>query len=147
MASLREAIGRPVMSRATAENLGKVSHVVVDAGNRTARALVIGSGKRAQMVDWAALSGFGPDAVMIGAESSLRTPTGDLEEAVAAGRRDLIGARALSADGVALGSVTDADLDPATGRLLQLLVGSRTIDAGTLLGMGSYALILNIDAS
>ena len=143
-ASLRDCVGRPVMSRATAENLGRVSHVVIDVGNGTARALVVGSGKKAQVVDWTALSGFGPDAVMVGDEASLRSPAGELEEAVAAGRRDLVGARALSTEGVALGAVTDGDLDPETGRLLQVRVGDMVFDAGSLVGMGSYAVVLAV---
>lgn len=142
VSSLREAVGRPVMSRASAENLGRVGHLVVDVANRTVRALVVGSGKKAQVVDWSALTGFGPDAVMVGDEASLRAPAGELEEAVAAGKRELVGARALSTEGVALGAVTDADLDPASGRLLQLRVGDMRFDAAHLLGLGSYAAVL-----
>lgn len=145
MTSLRESIGRPVISRSTAEDLGRVAHVVIDAATHAMPALVIGSGKKAQVVDWPALTGFGPDAVMVNDEAAIRSPTGPIEEATVAGRRELLGARALTEGGVALGQITDVDIDGATGQLLEVRIGDRTVPADHLLGLGSYAAVLSVD--
>jgi len=63
--SFRGSVGRKVVSRSSAKELGSVSHLLVDARQRRIAAVVIGRGKKAQLVDWEKLSGFGPDAVMV----------------------------------------------------------------------------------
>lgn len=146
MTSLRESIGRPVISRATAEDLGKVAHVVIDTASHAVPALVVGVGKKAQVVDWPALTGFGPDAVMVNDEAAVRSPSGAVEEATVAGRRSLLGARALTEDGVALGQITDANIDDATGQLIDVVIGDERIAADRLLGLGSYAAVLRVEA-
>ncbi len=66
--SFQSSAGRKVVSRSSAKELGSVSHLIVDARQRRVVAVVIGRGKKAQLIDWAQLSGFGPDAVMVGDE-------------------------------------------------------------------------------
>ena len=72
--SFRRSTGRKVVSRASAKELGAVKHLLIDAEQRQIAAVVMGRGKKAQLVDWAQLSGFGPDAVMIVSEDVLRPP-------------------------------------------------------------------------
>ena len=72
--SFRRSAGRKVLSRSSAKELGAVSHLLVDAQQRRIAAVVVGRGKKAQLVDWARLSGFGPDAVMVVDEGALRPP-------------------------------------------------------------------------
>jgi sporulation protein YlmC with PRC-barrel domain len=141
--SFRAARARKVVSRATATEVGVVAHLLVDAQQRRVAAVVIGRGKKAQMVDWAALSGFGPDAVMVVDEAALRPPADERERAAADGSLELVGKRALSERGHELGQVDDVTFDAETGELQDLLIGDRRIPAGAMLGNGSYAAVLD----
>ncbi len=141
--SFRGCVGRKVVSRASAKELGAVSHLLVDAERRRVAAVIIGRGKKAQLVDWAGVSGFGPDAVMIGDEGSLRPPGDEREQAAADGALELIGKRALSERGNELGKVDDVAFDAGTGALQDLLIGDRRIPASALVGSGSYAAVVD----
>ena len=94
-------------------------------------------------MDWAQLSGFGPDAVMVVDESALRPPADDRERAAAEGQLELVGKRALSERGNELGELDDVTFDADTGALEELLIGDRRVQAGSLLGCGSYAAVLD----
>ena len=141
--SFRGSSGRKVMSRSSASELGSVSHLLVDARQRRVAAVVIGHGKKAQLIDWAQLSGFGPDAIMVIDEDALRPPADDRERAATEGRLELVGKRALSDRGNELGKIVDVTFDAATGVLEELLIGDRRFPAGSLLGSGSYAAVLD----
>jgi sporulation protein YlmC with PRC-barrel domain len=136
------SVGRKVVSRSSAKELGSVSHLLVDARQRRIGAVVIGRGKKAQLVEWAQLSGFGPDAVMVVDEGALRPPSDDRERAAAEGKLELVGKRALSERGNELGELDDVTFDADTGVLEDLLIGARRVHAGSLLGSGSYAAVL-----
>ena len=140
--SFRGSVGRKVVSRSSAKELGSVSHLLVDARQRRIAAVVIGRGKKAQLVDWTQLSGFGPDAVMVVDEGALRPPSDDRERAAAEGKLELVGKRALSERGNELGKLDDVTFDADTGVLEDLLIGARRVHAGSLLGSGSYAAVL-----
>ena len=123
--------------------MGAVSHLLVDAQQRQIAAVVIGRGKKAQLVEWAQLSGFGPDAVMVVDEGALRPPADDRERAAAEGKLELVGKRALSERGNELGQIDDVTFDADTGALEDLIIGDRRVPAGSLLGSGSYAAVLD----
>jgi uncharacterized protein YrrD len=141
--SFRQSNGRKIVSRANATELGVVNHLLVDAANRRITAVVIGKGKKAQLVDWTQLSGFGPDAVMVGDESALRPPADEREQSAASGDLELLGRLALSEGGNELGKIDDVTFDADTGYLEDLVIGDRRIPAGSLLGSGSYAVVLD----
>jgi sporulation protein YlmC with PRC-barrel domain len=141
--SFRSATGRKVISRSSARDLGVVDHLLVDADERRIAAIVVGRGKKARLVDWAQLTGFGPDAVMVGDEAALRAPVDDRERAAADGKLDLIGKRALTERGNGLGVLGDVTFDPATGAVEMLRIGDRDVPAGSLLGSGPYAVVLD----
>ena len=141
--SFRQATGRKVVSRASAADLGSVEQFLVDAGERRIAAVIVGRGRKAQLVDWAQLSGFGPDAVMVRDDGALRQPLDDRERAAADGKLQLIGKRVLSERGNELGTLDDVTFDPATGTVEMLRIGDREIPAGCLLGSGSYAVVLD----
>lgn len=132
-----------MISRATARELGSVNHLLVDAERRRVAAVIVGRGKRAHLVDWGQLSGFGPDAVMVSEERALRAPLDDRERAAADGKLELVGRRALTERGNELGTVDDVTFDPVTGVVEMLLIGDREIPAGSLLGSGPYAVVLD----
>jgi sporulation protein YlmC with PRC-barrel domain len=137
------AVGRKVVSRASAEKLGKLSSVVVDLKHRKVNSLVVGKGRNARLVDWKHVTGFGPDAVIVAKDTSLYAPRDDPERAAAAGKTDLLGKRALSDMGAELGAVVDVEFDAETGVLESLMIGERELDASSLLGAGSYAAIFS----
>jgi uncharacterized protein YrrD len=141
--TFRQSNGRKVVSRASAAEVGAVNHLLVDATNRRIAAVVIGKGKKAQLVDWAQLTGFGPDAVMVTGESALRAPADEREQSAATGDLDLLGRLALSEGGNELGKIDDVTFDADTGYLEDLVIGDRHVPAGSLLGSGSYAVVLD----
>ena len=141
--SFRDSVGRKVVSRASAQELGAVNHLLVDVQQRQVASIVIGRGKKARFVEWAQLSGYGPDAVMVTDETSIRAPGDDRERAVAEGKLDLVGMRTLSELGNELGPIDDVTFDADSGALEDLVIGDRRVPAASLLGSGSYAAVLD----
>jgi sporulation protein YlmC with PRC-barrel domain len=131
------------VSRASAKELGAVNHLLIDAQQREVAAIVIGRGKKARLVDWAQLSGFGPDAVMVIDEGALRPPVDGRERDGADGKLELVGKKALSERGNELGNIDDVTFDAQSGALEDLVIGERSVPAGALLGSGSYAAVLD----
>ena len=80
---------------------------------------------------------------MVVDEDALRPPADDRERAAAEGSLDLVGKRALSERGNELGQIDDVTFDTDTGVLEDLLIGDRRVPAGSLLGSGSYAAVLD----
>lgn len=144
--SFREANGRKVVSRASAGDLGAVSHLLVDVAQRRIAAVVVGRGKHARLVEWGQLSGFGPDAVMVADESALRPPGDDRERAGADGKLEMVGKRALTERGNELGEIDDVTFDAGTGVLEMLRIGECDVPSGALLGSGPYAVVLDRSA-
>lgn len=141
--SFKHSAGRKVVSRSSAKELGTVSHLLVDAQQQRIAAVVIGRGNKAQLVEWAQVSGFGPDAVMVVDDGAFRPPADDRERAAAEGKLELVGKRVLSERGNELGELDDVTFDPDTGTVEELLIGDRRVQAaGSLLGCGSYAAVL-----
>jgi sporulation protein YlmC with PRC-barrel domain len=136
------AQGRKVVSRASADELGTVSRLVLDPGNRRIGLVVIGKRRKARVVSWEDLSGFGADAVMVGQDDALREPQNDREQAAAKGQLELLGKRVLSDLGNDLGEIDDIVFDPDSGVLESLVIGEHEQPAQLLLGAGSYAVIV-----
>lgn len=134
------------MSRTSAEQLGELSHVVVDVNLRRAAFLVVGKRRKALLVAWEHVSGFGPDAIMVTDEGALYAPRDDRERAAAEGNLELVGRRALSDMGNDLGEVTDVVFDPASGLIETIVLGDREEPAASLLGAGSFAAIIRAAA-
>ena len=143
--SFERATGRKVVSLATAQEVGDIAHLLVDTERRAVAALVIGKGKRAKLVDWAQVTGFGPDAVMVSDDAALRAPENDRERLAASGALELVGKRVLSETGNGLGAIDDVMFDPSTGTVEAIRIGNREIPADSLLGSGSYAAVLSAD--
>jgi uncharacterized protein YrrD len=136
------AIGRKVISRSSAEELGPLTHLVVDVPGRRVSRLVVGKGRKGQLVDWERVSGFGPDAVILATDDALRPPA-EGERGLVRGDLDMVGRRALSERGNEAGIVDDVIFDAASGAVLAVVVGAREHPASALLGAGSYAVVLS----
>lgn len=140
------ASGRKVVSRTSAEVLGNLAHIVVDIKGRQVKSLVVGKGRKARLVDWKQVSGFGPDAVMIADDSALQPPRDDHERASANGKLELVGKRILSDTGNDLGTITDVVFDPDTGAIEGIVIGDHEQPAASLLGAGSFAVVVRAPA-
>ncbi len=136
------ASGREVISRTTAEELGKLTHIVIDVKRGQVGSLVVGKGRKALLIAWEQVSGFGPDAIMIADETALQEPRDDREQAAADGKLELLGKPALSDTGNDLGTVTDVIFDPDTGAIESILLDDREQPAASLRGAGSFAVIV-----
>lgn len=138
-----DAVGTTVLSRDDAEELGRVRHLLVDVGQRRVTALHIdGRRKKALLVDWEELSGFGPDAVVVGPGSTLRGPADDRELAMVSGDLDWRGRRVLTDHGDLAGAVTDVEFDPATGALTAVATDMADYAADRLLALGPFCVIV-----
>jgi sporulation protein YlmC with PRC-barrel domain len=59
---------------------------------------------------------------------------------------ELVGMRVLSDLGNDLGTISDVVFDPVTGVIETLVVGDREVPAASLLGVGSFAAIVQAPA-
>lgn len=134
--------GRKVVSRTSAEELGKLAHIVIDVKRCQVASLVVGKGRKALLLEWEQVSGFGPDAVMIADETALQEPRDDREQGAADGKLELVEKRALSDTGNDVGTITDVVFDPDTGVIESILLDDREEPAASLLGIGSFAVIV-----
>jgi uncharacterized protein YrrD len=142
-----QARGTPVYSKDAAAEIGQVVRYVIAPGtHRVAAVHVAGRRKRAKLVDWSSIVGFGPDAVVVDSADSLRPADDDHEQRVAAGDLDLPGRRVLTDGGHEIGELADVDFDESSG-VLELIRTTRTTVGGDgLLAIGPYAVVVRHDA-
>jgi len=146
MMRLSDADGRPVISRASAERLGDLKHVVVDVGAHRITALhVAGRKKKAQLVDWDAIVGFGPDGIVVDGDEAVRGPGDDRERAVASGDLDLDGRLVLDETGRAVGALDDVVFDESSGVITALVSGGGDVGADRLRAIGPYCVIVRVE--
>jgi len=140
--SFRQAVGRKVVSRTSAHELGLLAHLLVTVDCRQVSAVILGRGKKAQFVDWSQVTGFGADAVMVSSEAALRPAADERERAAAGGKLELLAKRTVSEFGNELGTIRDVVFDPQSGTVDNLQVEERSVPADAVLGAGSYAVVL-----
>jgi len=140
---LRESMGRPVVARDTAETVGQVHGAVVDVASRLIVAVQVGKGHKARLADWSAITGVGPDAVVIDTAASLRAAYGEREERIVKGDIALLGARVLTERGDVLGALDDVEFDEATGEIVALVSGETSVPAAGLRSVGGYATVVS----
>ena len=117
--------------------MGEVGQFVVDAAGRRVAAVVVGKGRKARVVDWDAIVGFGPDAVMVESEDRAREPAEGETKA------DWLGRRLLDDHGFELGAVDDVEFDAESGALRSIGVKDReAVAAERVRGAGSYAVVV-----
>ena len=132
-----------VYTRSSADEVGRVTRYVIDAGaQRIAAVHVAGRRRKALLVDWANVVGFGPDAVVIDDGDHLRPPATPHEEQVVAGRLDLRGRRVLTDAGFDIGPLVDVEFDEASGAIERLETASARVRGGGLLSIGPYGVVV-----
>ena len=134
-----EVLGREVVDTSTAEAVGKVDALVVDAQASSIIGLVIGG----QIASWADTGGIGTDAVTISGSELLRAPRTGTEEGAVDGRTRPLAKPILTEDGYGLGELADIEFDPATGSVQQLITDDDEIAGSRLMGAGSFAVIVS----
>ncbi|MEU3201946.1 PRC-barrel domain-containing protein [Streptomyces sp. NPDC006996] len=138
---LSEIMDRPVMDTDAAQSIGKVEGLVITARPPHIAALRLkktnGGGT---LLTWQDVHAIGPDAIMARANAREGT-TEDIAERAAA-CRSLPGRRILSERGTEIGLLQDIDFDPESGKVLSLLTSSGTLPGQGLLGIGSYAVVV-----
>jgi sporulation protein YlmC with PRC-barrel domain len=141
--TFKSSLGRKVVSASSAEELGELTRLVANVNERRVTHLVIGKGRKALLIGWEAVKGFGPDAVMVTDDQAARPPGDDDEHGLVGGSRELLGQRALTELGNEIGEIDDVEFDPSNGLLQALIVGTNHHPASTLLGIGPYAAVLD----
>jgi uncharacterized protein YrrD len=143
---LSEADGRPVVSRESAERVGELKHVVVDAGARRITALhVSGRRRKAGLVGWGDIVGFGPDGIVVAGEGAVRGPGDEREQAVVGGDLDLDGRLVLDDRGDSAGKLTDVLFDESTGEIATLVCDEAEIAGDRLRAVGPYCVIVRAE--
>ena len=141
MTTFNDAVGSPVITKATAEQVGVVKHFVVQDGY--IRAIHVDGGKRdGRLIAWADIAGFGEDAVVIEQDDVLAVAADDREHDALRGDLVMVGKRLLDDAGDDLGEVADVSFDAGDGRVESLTADGEVIDGGRLRGVGSYAVVV-----
>lgn len=138
-----EAVGRPVVSTSSATTLGRVTAVVVDPG--TARVVALRLKKTSGDGDtllWADIAAFGPDAVTVATDDVVREAVGGVA-VLSDKHHKLLGKRVLSSRGDELGAVSDVEFDPADGVVRALVLDGREVPGPSLVGVGTYAVVVD----
>lgn len=137
----------PVYSKVSADEIGRVIRYVVDPGASRITAVHVGGRRRRALVaDWSHIVGFGPDAVVVDSEDSLRHAEGDREQRVVAGDLDLFGRRVLTDSGHQIGELTDVSFDESAGVIEQIHTSRSVVAGDGLLAIGPYAVVVRRDA-
>ena len=137
-----EAKGYKVVSKASADTVGKITDYVIDpkAGKVAALVLKKTSGD-GDTLPWADLSSFGTDAVTVDNETVIVEASAELAE-LTGKRHAAHGKRVLTTDGADLGDVEDIEFDPETGKITALVLKEGEVEGHRLMAVGSYAVVV-----
>jgi uncharacterized protein YrrD len=137
------AEGRKVVSRADAESVGEVKAFVLDETVHRIVALhVAGRERNAQLVDWDAVTGFGPDAVVIADDGALHKVSDDHERAMVRGDVPALGAMVIDDLGDRQGVVRDFRFDPGSGAIESIIGDEAEWTPDDVRALGSFALVV-----
>lgn len=139
MRRLSEVAGTKVMSKESAQKVGKVERILVDVPPRRIVALQVG---RDELVSWPDLSGVGHDAVVVEHEDRVRNATDAREERALAGDFDWKDKLVLSDRGNELGKLVEVEFDEATGQLEAVQTTEGTVAADRLHSVGPYCVVV-----
>jgi len=138
--------GRRVIASDSADTIGHVKGFVLDSAGRQIEAIhVDGRGKHALVIDWATVTAFGPDAVMVPSESDRATVADNHQQSAVVGDVAMVGSRVLGVDGRGAGKVVDAEFDTETGAIVRVITDEGPIDARRVSSLGSYALVVGLE--
>lgn len=141
-----EAMGHKIVSLATAETVGTLGEFVVDPRGQRIVALGVSKSKTGDTLRWDSIESFGPDAVTVADADKISGADADV--APLSGKdHAFLGKRVLATTGDELGQTDDVDFDPGSGVLLAIVLPGEEIDAERLVGVGSYAVVVEAPAA
>lgn len=141
MMLLSEALGRLVINAADARQVGTVARVVIDAHTAHITALCLQAMKDGgDVIAWQNVQAIGPDAVIVDAAQFMQ-----LSPDEACVHRGLLNKRILTEEGEEIGTMTDLAFDPASGHIEELHTSKGQFPGQRILGLGTYALIVQAD--
>lgn len=135
----KNAMGKPVIDRSTGDQLGTVDALVPDAEHGRIDTIVVGD----RLLAWSDTGGIGPDAVTVERGDLLRTADSEADEARLKNHADPLGLPVYTDDGVAVGDLTDIDVDATSGTIDRLILADDDLSGTRLLGIGSYAVMVS----
>jgi uncharacterized protein YrrD len=135
-----EAIGRKIVSTATATTVGKVSGFVVDPAVSSVVALQV-KAHSGEVLRWSDLTAFGADAVTVSTQNKVTAATDDISRLSAKEYR-IIGKLVLTVRGDKLGHAADVIFDEQTGRVSALALSDGNSLSCRIVGIGSYAVVV-----
>lgn len=141
MTRFSDAAGRKIVSTSTAETVGKVGQFLVDPRRRTV--LAVGAAKNS-VLRWADIHAFGQDAVTVSGGERLSVPDENLA-ALSGKDHEILGKRVLNTAGDEIGRTVDVEFDPESAEIVELVLDRGPIDGRRLVGVGSYAVIVQAD--
>ncbi len=138
-----EAKNHRVMSVNDAATVGRVQRIAVDPATSSIAGLKLrktpGDG---DTLAWSELAAFGRDAVTVDSADRIVRATGDLRRLLAKDHA-VLGKRVLSVRGVDLGTVKDVDFDMGSGAVVSVITDRHEIPGPSIVGLGSYALVVD----
>lgn len=138
-----EAKNHRVMSVSDAATVGRVQRIAIDpATARIAGLKLRKTPGEGDTLAWSALQSFGRDAVTIQSADRIDRASGDLERLLAKDHT-VLGRRVLSVGGDDLGTVKDVDFDMDSGAVLTVITERHEIPGAGIVGLGSYALVVD----
>jgi sporulation protein YlmC with PRC-barrel domain len=137
VSSLRNAVGKPVILRSTAEQAGKIRAFAIDAASLRVTTLVLKAGRSARLVDWQQIESIGPDAIII---RDSREAVAD-DDRIVSGALDPLQKRVLSDAGNEIGAISDVTVDD-DGSVGSLEIAGSPVAGTRLRGIGSYAVVI-----
>ena len=140
---ITELSGHPVLDIDTAKEIATTKAVIIDAeAGRVSAFHVDGD---APVLSFDEVESVGADRITVrGAQ--LHEPRSPAEQRAVQEGLDPLGSKVLTEQGVEWGTVDDVEIDPADGRIVSLHVGGHDVPGGRLRGVGTYALVVGVDA-
>lgn len=126
MQKASEVIGRAVVVREGAQEVGKVKDLILDPAGRQVLGFVVAEGlfKATKVAPWASVQAIGPDSVIVAAATSI-VKSAELPDIQAVLEKDLSisGVKLQTTAGKDLGKIDDVQFDEHTGAVLGYELG------------------------
>jgi sporulation protein YlmC with PRC-barrel domain len=134
--------GNPVMDTSTATTVGRIQAPIVDPVLQRVIGFRVKKSKGpGDVLRWEGVAGLGPDALTVDSAERVAEAPAEWKHR-ATSKLDLIGRIVLTDHGHQLGKIRDVEFDPADGRVTSLMLKDAFVNGDRLLGIGSFAVIV-----
>lgn len=141
MTTLRELVGKPVVSRRSAETLGPLNGAVLDPSQHRIVAWQVGKRRKARLIDHIRVVGIA-DALIVDDDASARKPATPAERGTIKGSHAILGHRVLSDAGDDLGTIEDVAIDVSSGIVTDVRTSITQARGEAIRGFGDFALVI-----